>query len=528
VEWSEELAGGLVQAAPDAILVLDAGRIVLVNDRAEQMFGWPREELLGRHAEVLLSEPALTAYRELLPPVAGARPSGPAEMPSARSRAVAGRSDGTISVTARHRDGTEFPAEASLATVDTPQGRVTVAVVRDCTERHRAEAEQDRLRREAQAHRQQRLESLGRLAGGIAHDFNNMLGVIVNYATFVIEEASAPEPDLETIAADAAQVVEAGRRATDLTHQLLAFARREVVRPRPLDLNATIEAQAGTLRAAAGDRVTLTLRPGPGLPPVISDPGQIEQLLVNLVVNARQAMHGGGELVIDTAAHRLPAGDAELAPGEYVRLRVCDSGEGMTPEVAERAFEPFFTTRGSAEGPGLGLATVYGIVTQAGGSVAISSAPGLGTTVTVLLPAGEHTEPTPERPEPAPAGTGHGETLLVVEDEAALREVACRILSGAGYHVLAADGGPQALELAAGYDGVIDLLVSDVVMPGMLGKELAERLVGSRPGTRVLYMSGYAQPVLASQGTLDPGVALLEKPFTATDLLTAVRDRLDG
>jgi CheY-like chemotaxis protein len=199
----------------------------------------------------------------------------------------------------------------------------------------------------------------------------------------------------------------------------------------------------------------------------------------------------------------------------------------MAPEVIERAFEPFFTTRASGGGTGLGLATVYGIATQAGGHVLLESSPGMGTTVTVLLPAGASVVAPPVVLPSGPVA-GHGETLLVVEDEAALRDVAGRILSGAGYRVLAADGGIQALELAALHEGSIDLLVSDVVMPGMLGKELAERLVDIRPDTRVLYMSGYAQPVLASQGTLDPGVALLEKPFTAADLLGAVRRRLDG
>ncbi|HEU4348034.1 MAG TPA: ATP-binding protein [Actinoplanes sp.] len=513
MEWSEELSGGLLQAAPDAILVMDAGRIVLVNDRAEDLFGWQRADLLGRHAEILLSESARAEYPKLLPPPAGTgREPGPM---------------GTVALTARRRDGAEFPVEASLATVDTPDGRVAVGVVRDCTDRHRAEAEQNRLRLEAQAHRNHRLESLGQLAGGIAHDFNNMLGVIVNYADFVIEEASSADPDLRTIAADAGQVVRAGRRGTDLTHQLLAFARREVVRPRPLDLNAVIAGAQETLRGSIGEHIAMIVRPAAGLPPVTCDPAQIEQLLVNLAANARDAMPHGGNLVIDTAFHPLPSGDADLPPGDYVRLRVCDSGTGMSAEIAERAFEPFFTTKASGEGTGLGLATVYGIVTQAGGSVSISSEPGLSSTVTVLLPVGEQAESAPAASAPA-STSGHGETLLVVEDEAALREVAGRILSGAGYRVLAADGGAQALDLAARHEGPIDLLVSDVVMPGMLGKELAERLVESRPGTRVLYMSGYAQPVLASQGTLDPGVALLEKPFTAADLLTAVRGRLDG
>jgi PAS domain S-box-containing protein len=512
VEWSEELSAGLLQAAPDAILVMDAGRVVLVNDRAEELFGWARDELLGRHADVLLTDEARDAYPDLLRRSGDGRGTGPM---------------GTVRITARRRDGSELPVEASLARVDTPQGRVAVAVVRDRSEQHHAEAEQARLRQEAQAHRSHRLESLGQLAGGIAHDFNNMLGVIVNYANFVIEEASSADPDLAAIVADARQVVRAGERGTDLTHQLLAFARREVVRPRELDLNEVIAAAEETLHGALGEQVKLVLRPGADLPSVTCDPGQIEQLLVNLAVNARDAMPHGGSLVIDTSGHRAARAEQDLPAGEYVRLRVTDSGRGMAAHVAERAFEPFFTTKASGEGSGLGLATVYGIVTQAGGAVGISSEPGLGTTVTVLLPAGRTLPAEPAAPA-APASTsGHGETLLVVEDEAALRDVAGRILSGAGYHVLAADGGREALELAARHEGRIDLLLSDVVMPGMLGKELAERLVDARPGTRVLYMSGYARPVLASQGTLDPGVALLEKPFTAEDLLTAVRRRLD-
>ncbi|UQU63573.1 PAS domain S-box protein [Couchioplanes caeruleus] len=507
MEWSEELSGGLLQAAPDAIVVMDEGRIVLLNDRAEEIFGWPRDELLGKHADVLLTEAARDAFPE------EAKRSG---------RGMGAGPMGTVSLRVLRRDGTEFPAEASLAVVSTAQGELTVAVVRDVTERRQLEAA-------AQGHRSQRLEALGQLAGGIAHDFNNLLGVIVNYAHFVIEEAESPSPDVATIAADARQVVKAGERGTGLTHQLLKFARREVIRPQVLDLNEVLREVEELLRRTLGEHIGLVTNPAATLPTVTCDPGQIEQLLVSLAVNARDAMPGGGSLVIDTAAAHLSPGEhPELTSGDYVRLRVCDSGRGMTPDVVERAFEPFFTTKPNHEAAGLGLATVYGIATQAGGSVGIASEPGVGTTVTVLLPASQGEAPEePAEPEPA-ATLGHGETLLVVEDEAALRDVAGRILSGAGYHVLSADGGTRALEVAALHEGTIDLLVSDVVMPGMLGKELAERLTGVRPETRVLYMSGYAQPVLASQGTLDPGVALLEKPFTAEDLLAAVRKRLDS
>ncbi|MFC7532089.1 ATP-binding protein [Actinoplanes sp. GCM10030250] len=500
MEWSEELSGGLLQAAPDAILVIDGERIVLVNDRAEQVYGWPRSELVGQPVEVLMTDASRHLRVERRRLIAASPPG----------------SFGSVTTTARRRDGTEFPCESSTTIVETPHGRLIVAVVRDISERVHAEREKDRLRAEAQAHRSQRLESLGQLAGGIAHDFNNMLGVILNYASFVIEEAESAEPDVSMIAADAKQVIRAGNRGTDLTHQLLAFARREVVRPQPVDLNALIAAVQELLRRSLGEHVRLIFRPGPDLPLVTCDPSQIEQMLVNLALNARDAMPSGGNLVIDTG----------LADGR-VRLRICDSGRGMAPDVLERAFEPFFTTKGSGEGTGLGLATVYGIVTQAGGEVSITSEVGLGTTVTVLLPAGAATAPESAAARPAATG-GHGETLLVVEDEDALRDVAGRILTGAGYRVITAEGGAQALDLAARHDGEINLLVSDVVMPGMLGKELAERLVVVRPETRVLFMSGYAQPILASQGTLEPGVVLLEKPFTANDLLAAVRSRLDG
>ncbi|MEU8817721.1 ATP-binding protein [Actinoplanes sp. NPDC048796] len=501
MEWSEELAGGLLQAAPDAILVISGSTIVLANDRALELYGYARDELVGRDINDLVTEDARTM------------------LPERRRRIEEGRPGpiGAVTTTVRRRDGSEVPVESSVSIVDTPQGRLALAVVRDLSERDRAEQEKARLRAEAQAHRSQRLESLGQLAGGIAHDFNNMLGVIVNYASFVVEEAESAQPDVTMIAADAKQVIKAGERGTDLTHQLLAFARREVVRPQVLDLNKVIAAVEAMLRRSIGEHITLLFRPEPDLPPVTFDPGQIEQMLVNLALNARDAMPSGGNLVIDTGRH-----------GDQVRLRISDSGKGMTPEVVERAFEPFFTTKASGEATGLGLATVYGIVTQADGEVGITSEPGLGTTVTVLLPAAATSATSPAVAEPAADTRGRGETLLVVEDEDALRDVAGRILSGAGYQVLKAECGTKALDVAARHSGQIDLLLSDVVMPGMLGKELAERLVRERPDTRVLYMSGYAQPVLHTQGTLDPGVALLEKPFTADDLLTAVRKRLDG
>ena len=381
-----------------------------------------------------------------------------------------------------------------------------------------------------------RLESLGQLAGGVAHDFNNLLAVIVNYAAFVaeeIEQAAIADPDRwHAVARDVQQIQRAADRGIALTHQLLAFGRREVARPRVLLLNEVVRDVHQLLRGSLGEHVQLVTALAPGLWPVRVDPGQLEQVLVNLAVNARDAMPGGGTLTIDTANVVLEpemVGQTDGRVGRFVRVRVQDTGTGMPKEVADRAFEPFFTTKPKGEGTGLGLATVYGIVAQAGGDVRIYSEPGIGTTFHVLLPAtDEPLDSAAENGAEVAPARGNGETVLVVEDEPAIREVTHRILARNGYDVLVAGAGAEALILAEQHRGPIDLLITDVVMPRMLGKEVAERLQADRPDVKVLYMSGYARPVLASTGTLDPGVILLEKPFSANALLCAVRQVLDA
>jgi two-component system, cell cycle sensor histidine kinase and response regulator CckA len=519
-ERAEARFQAVLEAAPDAIVGIDrAGEIVLANKQTERIFGYAKHELIRRPVAQLV--------------VAGL----PDDIWRTRSggELVPGRGGGQG--TARRKDGGTFPVELTISGLETEDGPVACLVLRDITERLQAQAEQDRLRAEAEherlearMHRAQRLESLGQLAGGVAHDFNNLLAVIMNYGTFVIEEAEAQQPDVTAIRRDGEQIVRASKRGTELTHQLLAFARREVVRPRVLDLNQVILDVEQMLRRSIGEHITLTTTLAAGLPLVTADPGQIEQVLVNLAVNARDAMPSGGQLTISTGAVDLDADHAAnrpgLDPGRYVRIAVSDTGAGMSKEVVDRAFEPFYTTKRSGEGTGLGLATVYGIVTQAHGSVQIYSEPGLGTTVSTLLPVTDEPSAVPAAtaPEPEPARQGNGETILVVEDEPALRDLACRILDGAGYRVLSAENGQDALQLAT---SGIDLLVTDVIMPGMLGKELADRLTERDPKLRVLYMSGYAQPILASRGTLDPGVTLIEKPFGKAELLTAVRHQLD-
>jgi PAS domain S-box-containing protein len=521
---------GLLEAAPDAIVGVTAdGRIALVNAQAERLFGYRREELLGQPIEVLVPERARgvhPGHRDHYFGQPQPRPMG------------AG-----MHLAARRKDGSEFPVEISLSALDTEDGVVVSAAVRDVTERLEAQAEHERLRAtadrerlEAQLQQSQRLESLGQLAGGVAHDFNNLLAVIVNYTEFVAEQVAevaqtSGDPRWPAVRRDIAEVLRAGARAGELTHQLLAFGRREVVRPQVLNLNTVIGQVENLLRRSLGEHIQLHTQLAGDLWPLLADPGQLEQVLVNLAVNARDAMPDGGTLSVETA-NRVLDDDAvhtqhpSLRAGRHVQLTIADTGTGIPPEVAERVFEPFFTTKPKGQGTGLGLATVYGIIHQADGHAAIASAPGAGTTFTALLPATEQS-PAPVEDTPAPHLAHGGETVLVVEDEDALREVTRRMLTRNGYHVLTAASGPDALKTAEHTDCAIDLLLTDVIMPYMLGKELATTIRQTRPATRVLYMSGYAQPVLASQGTLDPGVTLVEKPFSETRLLQKIRDILD-
>jgi PAS domain S-box-containing protein len=397
-------------------------------------------------------------------------------------------------------------------------------------------AQRDKAHLEAQLQQAQRLESLGQLAGGVAHDFNNLLAVILNYASFVAEELSdATDSDwsqrCESARSDVGQIQLAAERAATLTHQLLAFARQEVIRPQVLNLNDIVAGVEDMLRRTIGENVQLVTSLADGLWPVLADPGRLEQVLVNLAVNARDAMPGGGTVTIDTGNVTVDAnsiaGGSPARQGRNVRLRVSDTGTGMPPEVAEHAFEPFFSTKAKGAGTGLGLATVFGILSQADGHIQIYSEQDKGTTVSITLPVTDEVPAPASDPVPYQR-TPTGETVLIVEDEEALREVTKRIFTRNGYHVVTAADGPDALDIARNHDGEIHLLVTDVVMPHMLGKEVADRIKAIKPEIEVLYMSGYARPVLASQGRLDPGVALVEKPFSETDLLRTAGQLLNG
>jgi PAS domain S-box-containing protein len=389
-----------------------------------------------------------------------------------------------------------------------------------------AESQSDRARLESQLQQAQRLEILGQLAGGVAHDFNNLLAVILNYATFVTDELTAgPAADVAAAARDVAQIQRAAERAAALTHHLLAFARREVVRPRVLDLNAVVVDVEELLRRTIGEDVLLSTDLAPDIRPVLMDPGRLEQVLMNLAVNARDAMTGGGTLRIETVNVDIDV-DVEAPVSPYVRMRISDTGRGMSAEVLDRAFEPFYTTKPEGMGTGLGLATVYGIVTQAGGSITVRSRIGVGTTVTILLPATAEIAVPVDEAVPVLL-RGNGETVLVVEDEDALRAVTERILTGHGYRVLAAADGVQAVALAGAHDGEIRLLVTDVVMPNMAGTEVADRIRAVRPETEVLFMSGYAQNDLVARSEIEGDVHLIDKPFTAFALLQQAGEILE-
>jgi CheY-like chemotaxis protein len=380
------------------------------------------------------------------------------------------------------------------------------------------------------------MESLGQLAGGIAHDFNNLLAVILNYSTFVTEElAAATESDwqtrLESAHSDLGQISLAAERATKLTAQLLAFARREVVQPQVINLNLIISGLEDMLRSTLGEHIELVTSLSDDLWSILVDPGQMEQMLVNLAVNARDAMPKGGTLTIHTDNIYVDsdplAGGSEAKQTQNVCILVSDTGTGMSADTVDHVFEPFFTTKAIGEGTGLGLSTVYGIVAVAEGRIAINSQPGIGTSISVSLPVTTNVAFEPPETQ-ADDRVPEGEIVLVVEDEEALREVTKRILTRNGYQVLTAAGGEEAIEIARSYQGDIHLLVTDVVMPQMLGKEVAEQVQRIIPGIKALFMSGYARPVLASQGRLEPNVTLLEKPFSEPELIEKVTQVLDG
>jgi PAS domain S-box-containing protein len=426
------------------------------------------------------------------------------------------------------RQETQRQLERSVSERTTELTRLNDDLRKQIAERERAE---EALRRSEEELRQsQKMEAIGRLAGGIAHDFNNLLSIILSYSAMMMEALSPDDP----LRADAEQIAIAGQRARDLTRQLLAFSRRQMLRPEVIDVGEVVRGVEPMLRRVLGEDIELTISLAQPSSLVKADPGQLQQILMNLVVNARDAMPDGGQLWIETADVVLDEahvrGHVGARPGPHVCLSVSDTGVGLDEETRARIFEPFFTTKPRGKGTGLGLSTVLGIVQQSGGHVTVESTPDEGASFRVFLPrTTEARTPAPPVREPRqPVAKRGSETVLLVEDEGQLRVLARDILRGAGYTVFEAPNAAEAIKVSQRHAGPIHLLVTDVVMPHIGGQELARRLGVERPRMRVLYMSGYTDDGIVQGGTVDPNIAFLPKPITPDTLLGKVRETLDA
>jgi two-component system, cell cycle sensor histidine kinase and response regulator CckA len=503
----------IIEASPLAIVVLDpAGRVTLWNPAAERMFGWSEEEAVGRPNPIVPEE-----NRE--------------ESRRLRERVLGGETITGADIRRRKKDGSSIDINVFAAPLRDETGfiRGIMSVIEDVTERRQAEEERRSL--EEQLRHAQRLEAVGRLAGGIAHDFNNFLTVIEGYCGLLLLRMSDAAPERKEVDG----IRKAGDRAAALVRQLLAFGRRQVLQPKALCLNHVVSGMVPMLRRLIGEDIEILTALDPGIWTVKADPGQIEQVLMNLAVNARDAMPGAGTLILETANIRLDSARAcgrfTVRAGSYAMLAVSDTGCGMDEETQSHLFEPFFTTKESGKGTGLGLATAYGIVKQSGGYIIAYSEPGRGATFKIYLPrsADEGNEAEPAAEETAMSLPARGtETVLVVEDEDAVRDLVCEILSRRGYAVVTACDGDAALRLSERHSGTIHLLVTDVVMPRMSGPELAGRLLAQRREMKVLYTSGYTDNALVRRDILGRGVHFLHKPFSSDLLARRVREALDA
>ncbi len=498
----------LLETTLEGILAVDAqGHCEWCNPAVARMLGFAStDDLLGKNAHQLFHHSH-----------ADGTPFPAADCPMVQAIAQ-GRSLAVHDETLWRADGSSFPADYCSCPL-WRDGHIVGAVVSfsDVSERKALQA---------QFHQAQKMEAVGRLAAGIAHDFNNLLTVVNGYAEMLLRHPDAPD-----VATKAANIRKAGERAAGLTQQLLAFSRQQVLQPRVLDLNLVLAEMDPLLRRILGEDLALETHFASNLASVRADPGQIDQVLMNLVVNARDAMPNGGRLTLETANVEIDARYAathpEVAPGPYVMLAVTDSGIGMDAATLAHIFEPFFTTKPAGQGTGLGLATVFGIVKQSGGSVAAYSEPGRGTSMKVYLPS-LAAAAEPADPAAAPAVLRGHETLLVVEDEESVRHLVCEVLEESGYTVLAAPGPDHALALLADYAGPLDLLVTDVVMPGLNGRLLADRLLQLRPSLAILFISGYPDKAIAHNRELEAGLAFIQKPFTPEALARKVRAVLDA
>ncbi len=495
----------LFENSPLPTWVNDLGSLAFlaVNEAAVRAYGYSREEF------------AAMTLADIRPADAGPEGAG-----------VEGRSNGDSRVIGRHvkKDGSTMYVELKTDDVDFQGRPARLVVANDVTAR--LQTEEALHRSEEQLRQAQKLEAIGSLAGGVAHDFNNMLSVILSYTSLLLGELNPSDP----MRGDIEEVKRAGERASELTRQLLAFSRQQVLQPRIVDLNRVVRGMEKMLQRLLGEDIELSLLTTHRLGKVLADPGQIEQVLMNLALNARDAMPRGGKLTIETANVELEEAYASahvgVAPGPYVVVAVTDSGIGMDRETQRRIFEPFFTTKAQGKGTGLGLSTAFGIVKQSGGHIWVYSEVGQGTTFKLYLPRTDGPEDMPSDP-PGPMQVRGTETILLVEDEDQVRQLVRTVLRRNGYNVLEAQNGGEAFLICEQYGAKIHMLLTDVIMPRMNGRQVADRLVVMRPGIKVLYISGYAEDSIVHHGVLDSGIAYLQKPITPDALLRKVRATFD-
>lgn len=508
---SEEKFRSVVQSIDDGVITTDSeGTVTLFSKGAERAFGYTAEEVLGRSLAPLMPAALREQHRAAIERVGR---TGKFWVPGQM-----------LSLTGLRKDGSEFPFELSFGLWRSDGAVCVTGIVRDVTERMQIE---DKNRELEEHYRQTRKEeSIGRLAGGVAHDLNNLLTPILGYSELMMKGMQAGDAHHESVE----QIQVACSRARDLVGQLLAFSRKQTLDYIPVEMHKAVIGIEKLLRRTIPEDIEFELNASPETPTVMADVGQIEQVIMNLVVNAADAMPEGGRLTIETASAQVGEAQAathpELQPGEYARLAVSDTGCGMEGETLEQLFEPFYSTKGEL-GTGLGLATVHGIVRQHGGSISVSSEPGCGTTFTAFLPVSDEAPAAEDAPREVPATLEGTETIVLVEDNDQVRGLAHAILVQHGYNVLLARDGAEALPLLMLGDRTVHLLLTDVVMPEMNGKELYLRALVERPSLKVLYMSGYTDSVIADRGVLEEGIAFLAKPFTITNLLVKVRGVLD-
>lgn len=506
---NEELLESILRTAPTAIGVVRERVFVLVNERICAMTGYARNELLGQSSRMLYLNDDDFVYvgRE-------------------KYRQISAHGIGTVETRWRCKDGRIIDilmSSAPLSTKDSSKGVTFTAL--DISEHKQSQADREKL--QAQLMQAQKMESVGRLAGGIAHDFNNMLGVILGRSELLL----AALPPTESLYREIKEIEKAAKRSADLTRQLLAFARKQTINPRVIDLNGTIEGMLELLQRLIGENISLLWKPGLNLPRINIDPSQLDQILANLCINARDAITGQGHITIETTAAHIDQEFCDthvgLAPGDYVLLSVNDDGEGIPDTVLDKIFEPYFTTKDLGKGTGLGLATIYGIIKQNKGYITVDSRPGHGCAFQIFLPQHQG-EDVPETAV-GQQTTSHrgGETILVVEDDLAILAMTEIMLHHLGYTVLTAPDPDTALHVAARHDGAINLLLTDVIMPKMNGQDLYQRLASQRLADRVLYMSGYTADIIAPHGVLQSGIQFLQKPFTQDQLGEKIRSIFD-